>query len=132
MVADGRDYTNVMVNTGYQLVHVNVLDHICMTFLVNFLLPEPRNKVMEKKPTTMAESVEIAAEAQRLLKDKNKPLGSITIPKVLASHEGDDVMDDMLFNVVEKYLKQKNAIDPTSRTQPEPDQQWAMIQQPEI
>ena len=131
-MADSGDYGDAMVNNGYQFVHNNVLNQICMAFLVNFLSAELRNKVMEKKPTTMAESVEIAAEAQRLLKDKNEPLASITIPKVLASHEGDDIMDDMLFDVVEKYLKQKNAINPTSRTQPEPDQQWAMIQQPEI
>ena len=94
-----------MVNNGYQFVHNNVLNQICMAFLVNFLSPELRNKVMEKKHTTMAESAKLTAEAQRLLQEKNWPLGSTAKPRVLAIQEDNDKMDDMLVNAVEKYFK---------------------------
>ena len=57
---DGN-YTAAQCNIAYQVIHDNLLDQICMAFMVNFLPPELRNKVMDKKPTMMAESAEYAA-----------------------------------------------------------------------
>ena len=55
--------------------------------------------VMEKKPTTIAESIKTAAETPRFLKDKNCPLGSATAkPKVLAIQEDGESLDDKLVN----------------------------------
>ena len=62
-----------------------------MAFMTQ-LLPEVSTKVLEKNPTSMAQSSEFAAEAaeaQRLLRDKTRPLGnSGTKPWVLAIQEG--------------------------------------------
>ena len=40
VVANSRNFTDAAVNTGYQLVHGNVLDQICMACLINFLLAD--------------------------------------------------------------------------------------------
>ena len=66
--------------------------------MVNFLPPELRNKVMEKKPTTMAKSAKCPAETQRLLRDKNQHLGASSKPSVLAIQEDDDQLDDLVVN----------------------------------
>lgn len=39
VVADGGDYTNLQVNTMLKAAHDNVIDQICMAFLVNVLPP---------------------------------------------------------------------------------------------
>ena len=76
VVANGGDYTNAMVNMGYQTVHDNVHNQICMAFLINFLPGELRSKLLEKKPTTIKECLDEAVEYQRFLKDKNWPMGT--------------------------------------------------------
>lgn len=66
------------------MIHDNLLDPICIAFMVHLLPSKLRSKVMEKKPMTMAESTKYAAEMQRLLRDKNRPLGATAKPLVLA------------------------------------------------
>ena len=79
------NYTAEQCHTREKQVHENVLDKICMAFMTQLLPPEIRAKVLEKNPTTMAQSTEYAAEAQRLIRDKSRPLGTASAkPRVLA------------------------------------------------
>ena len=70
-------------------VHINVLNLMCMAFLNNFLPPDLRSKVLEKKRTTMKECTMEAAKYQRFLLDR--PVGAPLKPRVLSVDE--DVND---------------------------------------
>ena len=59
-------------------VHENVLNKICMAFMTQLLPPEIQAKILEKNPITMAQSSEYAAGAQRLIRDKSRPIGNKT------------------------------------------------------
>ena len=94
-----------------QQVHENVLNKICMAFMTQLLPPEIRAKVLEKNLTTMAESAEYAAEAQRLIRDKSQPIGTATAkPRVLAIQEDLDAddLDALVLNVVDRAFKETN------------------------
>ena len=47
VVADREHYTMAMVNTMLKATHKNVVDQVTMAFMVNFLPPNLRTKVME-------------------------------------------------------------------------------------
>ena len=53
VVADGGHYTDAQVNAMLKAAHKNVVDQFTMAFLINFLLPNLRTKVLESKPTSM-------------------------------------------------------------------------------
>ena len=69
-------YTAEQCHTREKTVHETLLNKNCMAFMTQLLLPEIRTKVLEKNPDTMAQSAEYAAEAQKLLRDKSRPIGS--------------------------------------------------------
>ena len=79
-----------MVATMLKAVHINVLNLKCMASS-NFLPPDLRSKVLEKKRTTMKECTMEAAKYQRFLLDKNRPVGAPLKPRVLSVDE--DVND---------------------------------------
>ena len=113
-----RSSSTAAVNTGYQAIHDEELDQICMAFMFIFLPPDLTEKVMEKKPTTMAETAEYAFEAQRNLRDKNRPLGSTAAKGwFLAIEEDDKSLDDLMVNAVDRYIQQKNANQNPGRNQ---------------
>ena len=77
-----------MVATMLKAVHINVLNLKCMASS-NFLPPDLRSKVLEKKRTTMKECTMEAAKYQRFLLDR--PVGAPLKPRVLSVDE--DVND---------------------------------------
>ena len=77
---DGN-YSAQRCHTNYLKIHINVLDQFYMAYMVHLLPPVLQWEVMKKKPTTMAQSSEYALETQRILRDKNRPLGSQANPK---------------------------------------------------
>ena len=88
VVADGGNYSDVMVAGMLKTVNDNVLNQICMVFLINVLPPNLQSKVLEKKSTTMKEFTMEAAEYQRFLVNKTQPAGSPQKPRVLTIDEG--------------------------------------------
>ena len=89
VVADGGDFTDAQVNSMLQASHDNVIDQMCMAFLVNFLPLNLRTKVIEKKLNTIKECITEAAKCQRLVLDKSRPVEAqtrtnvFTIPRSL-------------------------------------------------
>ena len=81
-----------------------------MAFLVNFLPPNLRSKVMEKKPTTMKECVKEAIAAQRAARDKSRPVGAPIKTWVLAVEEGSTPADveEIFINLMKKHLPPKS------------------------
>ena len=105
------NYTAEQCHAGYKQVHENVLNQICMAFMTQLLLPEIRTQVLEKNPTSMAQSSEFAAEAQRLIRDKTRPLGASGMkPRVLAIQEDVDAdsLDALVLNAVDLAFKKRN------------------------
>ena len=82
-----------------------------MAFMTLLLPPEIRTKVLEKNPTTMAQSAEYAAEVQCLICDKTCPLGN-SVPKswVLAIQDDVDTasLDALVLNAVDHAFKKRN------------------------
>ena len=73
------NYTAEQCHAREKTVQENVLNKICMAFMTQLLPPEIRAKVLEKSPTTMAQSSEYTAEAQQLIRDKSRPMGNTTL-----------------------------------------------------
>jgi hypothetical protein len=107
-IAQGQDYTDAGVTTMLKTVHNNVLNQICMAFLVNLLPANIRTRVLESKPTTMKECVENAAEVQRHLRDRNRPVGLSNKPQIRAL-ESEDRLEELMTNVVNKVLNKRNS-----------------------
>ena len=98
---------------------MNVLNKICMAFMTQLLPPEMRAKILEKNPTTMAQSAKYGVEAQRLIRDKSRLIGTTTAkPWVLAIQENLDAddLDALVLNVVDCAFKKRN-FNPGSRNQ---------------
>ena len=73
----------------------------------------------EKNPTTMAQSAEYAAKAQRFLRDQTCPLGnSVPKPPVLAIQEDDDAegFDTLVLSAVDRAFKKRN-FNPSNQSQ---------------
>ena len=51
-----------------------IVDTFSFAFMVNLLPPEVRTKVLEQKPTTMADTFDKVDEVQRMLLDEKRPL----------------------------------------------------------
>ena len=58
---DGQ-YTAEQCHQNYFKVQQNILDQICMAFMVHLLPPDIWSEVMKKKPASMAQSTEFALE----------------------------------------------------------------------
>ena len=108
------NYTAEQCHTREKLVHETLLNKMCMAFMTQLLPPELRTKVLEKNPDTVAQSTEYAKEAQNLLRDKSRPIGTgsgIQKPRVLAIQEDlqeAGSLDDLILNAVERAFKKKN------------------------
>ena len=72
------NYTAEQCHAREKTVHENVLYKICMAFMTQLLPPEIWAKVLEKNPETMAQSAEYAAEIQRWIRDKSRPIRNTT------------------------------------------------------
>ena len=106
-----NNYTAEQCHEREKKVHENVLNKICMAFMTQLLPPEIRAKVLEKNPTLMAQSAKYAAEAQRLIRDKSRPIGNMTPkPRVLAIQEDldEDSLDALVLNAVDRAFKKRN------------------------
>ena len=82
-----------------------------MAFTTQLLPPEIRTTVLEKNPETMAQSAEFAAESQKLLRDKSRPIGStVQKPRVLAIQDDlqEDTLAALVLNAVHRAFKKRN------------------------
>ena len=111
------NYATEQCHTREKQPHENVLNKICMAFMTQLLPPEIRAKVLEKNSTTMAQSAEYAAEAQRLIHEKSHPIGNAAPnPRVLAIQEDEDAdsLDTLVLNAVDQAFK-KRYFNPNNR-----------------
>ena len=106
-MANGGAYTDAQVNAMLKAAHKNVIDQICMAFLVDFLPPDLRSKILEKKPAMMRDCTEAAADHQRIILDINCPLGSNPKPQILAVDEDDSNWEDTIINAVQKHFNKR-------------------------
>ena len=71
--------------------------------MIQLLPPKIWTKVLEKNPDTMALSAEYAKEAQNLLRDKSRPIGTTAHkPRVLAIQE--DLQEDLAMGSLEALV----------------------------
>ena len=107
-------YTADQCHEREKLVHETLLNKMCMAFMTKLLPPELRAKVLEKNPDTVAQSTEYAKEAQNLLRDKARPIGTNTNmqkPRVLAIQEDlqeEGSLDALILNAVDRAFKKRN------------------------
>ena len=89
--------------------HKNVVDQFTMAFLVNFLPPNLRTKVLESKPANMKQCVYNAHEIQRMIRDKSRPVGVSHKAKVLAVEEDSPPSDleELFVSLMKKHLPPK-------------------------
>ena len=106
-MANGGAYTDAQVNAMLKAAHKNIIDQICMAFLVDFLPPDLRSKILEKKPAMMRDCTEAAADHQRIILDINCPLGSNPKPQILAVDEDDSNWEDTIINAVQKHFNKR-------------------------
>ena len=107
IVANGGVYTDAQVNAMLKAAHTNVMDQFTMAFLINFLAPNLRTKVLESKPTTMKQCVYNAREIQRMIRDKVRPVGSTSQKAKVFSIEPEETpespLEEMFINLMKKH-----------------------------
>ena len=108
VAANGGVYGDAQVNAMLKATHNNIIDQIFIAFLVHFLPPNLLSKVQEKKPASMRDCVENAAEHQRIILNQNQPMGSNPQPRILAVEGTDDpYLEDVIINVLQKHFNKK-------------------------
>ena len=88
---------------------MNVVDQFTMAFLINFLPPNLRTKVLESNPTTMKQCVYNAHEIQRMIWDKTRVGSTTQKAKVFAVEEEAPASDleELLVNLMKKHWPPK-------------------------
>ena len=109
IVAEGGAYTDAQVKAMLKAAHENVVEQFTMAFMINFMPPNLRTKVLEAKPTTLKTAVDKAAEIQCMIKDKSRAVGhSASKTKILVVEEQDDnptsEVEELFLDLMKKHL----------------------------
>ena len=110
IVANRGNYTDAQVNTMLNTAYDNVIDQFCMAFFVNYLHPDLRSKVMEKNFATIKDCITVAAECQRFLRNKNRPVGAPPKTRGLAADKDlqNPQRDDAVINKAQRHFNKSN------------------------